>query len=81
LAYSSTLGYTDGSFVKLRSVSLGYSLPSSLVQKLSVQKLKFYVTGKNLFTMSKVKNFDPENQGSLSNPITRLFVAGVNVEF
>ncbi|POY35889.1 SusC/RagA family protein [Solitalea longa] len=81
LPYASTLGYMDGSFIKLRSVSLGYNLPKSLISKLSVQRAKIYVTGKNLFCISDLDGYDPESAGSLTNPLTRLFVAGINLEF
>jgi hypothetical protein len=40
-----------------------------------------YVSGKNLAWWSRVENYDPERGGSLSAPMTRLFVAGVDVSF
>ena len=81
LQYFSTVGYTDGSFVKLRNVTLGYTFPQNVTKKLKLQRLKVYVTGKNLITLSKVKNYDPEMSGNLSNPTVRLFVGGINLEF
>lgn len=76
-----TLGYKDGSFVKIRNLSLGYTLPSVALKGLHMSNLRLYVTGKNLFTFSKVKDYDPERGGDLSNPLTKMYVAGLNVEF
>lgn len=66
--YSSTLGYLDGSFIKTRSISLGYSLPSSLLDHVKVSSLRIYVTCLNPFMIYApfVKNgygLDPEGNG------------------
>ncbi len=50
----------DGSFVRLKSVTLGYSLPEVLVNKLSMSKVHFYLTSDNVFTITKYSGFDPE---------------------
>ncbi|MBS0029006.1 SusC/RagA family TonB-linked outer membrane protein [Chitinophaga sp. 22321] len=76
-----TLGYKDGSFVKIRNLSLGYTFTTQALKPLHLSSLRLYVTGKNLFTFSKVKNYDPERGGDLSNPLTKMYVAGLNVEF
>jgi TonB-linked SusC/RagA family outer membrane protein len=79
--YYSSLFYTDGSFVKLSNVTVGYTLPSSLAERLHSDRLRLYLTGKSLAWWSKVDNYDPERGGSLNSPMTRLFVAGVDVGF
>ena len=66
--YSSTLGYLDGSFVKARSISLGYSLPASLLDHVKISSLRIYVTCLNPFFIYApfVKNgygLDPEGNG------------------
>ena len=66
--YSSTLGYLDGSFVKARSISLGYSLPASLLDHVKISSLRLYVTCLNPFMIYApfVKNgygLDPEGNG------------------
>ncbi|WP_134089131.1 TonB-dependent receptor [Olivibacter sp. XZL3] len=82
MLYTSTLGYTDGSFVKLRNVTLGYTLPASLTDKWGLAKLKVYVSGRNLAMWTKTINgYDPERGGGESAPLTRLIVAGINVNF
>jgi TonB-linked SusC/RagA family outer membrane protein len=66
--YSSTLGYLDGSFVKARSISLGYSIPASLLEHVKISSLRIYVTCLNPFMIYApfVKNgygLDPEGNG------------------
>lgn len=81
LPYSSTLAYVDGSFVKIRNITLGYNLPKPFLNKFGVAGLRFYITGKNLFTFSKIDNYDVERGGAMNDPLTKLVVAGVNVDF
>ena len=50
----------DGSFLRLNTLSLGYTIPSSLTQKLNIQSLRFYVTGNNVAILTKYSGFDPE---------------------
>jgi TonB-linked SusC/RagA family outer membrane protein len=80
-AYMSTLYYVDGSFVKIRDISLGYALPASVVQKLSLSRLRVYTTLKNFFTFSHMKPYDPERGGLISFPMTKQVVFGLNVNF
>ncbi|HEV8282987.1 MAG TPA: TonB-dependent receptor [Chitinophagaceae bacterium] len=81
LPFATTLGYKDGSFLKIRNISLGYNFPESLVRRLHVANLRWYVSAKNYFTFSKVKDYDPEGAGSFERPLTRLLVTGVNIGF
>jgi len=81
LPYSSTLAYVDGSFVKIRNITLGYNLPKPFLNKYGISGMRFYVTGKNLFTFSKIDDYDVERGGALNDPMTKLVVAGVNVDF
>jgi len=80
----------DGSFLKLRSVVIGYSLPDRLLQPIAVQKLRFYVQAENLFQITNYSGLDPEVPGSSSNfgidfgnyPNNhRKFIVGVNLTF
>lgn len=50
----------NGSYLRLKSLTLGYDLPKSLCNKLKLQKIYFYVTGENLLTFTKYSGFDPE---------------------
>lgn len=79
--YRTTINYMDGTFYKLRNVMLGYTIPDALTKKLRISRLRVYVTGKNLFVISNVKDYDPEMNGAYNLPLTRLYVAGFNLEF
>jgi len=81
LPFATTLGYEDGSFLKIRTITLGYTLPASLAKLLHVSTLRWYASAKNYFTFSKVKNYDPEGSGSFESPLTKLIVTGLNIEF
>lgn len=84
ITYGSSLQYMDGGFVKLRNVSLGYSLPSNIVSKLHLTKLKVYVTAQNPIIWSKYKLFDPERAGNVTSgemPSYKLFLGGIELSF
>lgn len=57
---SSDLYIKDGSYVRLKTAQLGYTLPQSLTSKISISKLRIYVSGENLLTFTKYDGFDPE---------------------
>lgn len=76
-----TLNFVDGSYFKIRNVTLGYTLPTGVASKLKISKLRFYATASNVLTISKshlVKDYDPERGGSESNPLGSQFVFGLN---
>ena len=81
MPFATTLGYKDGSFVKIRNITLGYTLPKTLTQKFHVNGLRWYVSAKNYFTFAKEKDYDPEGEGSFERPLTKLIVTGINIEF
>lgn len=57
---SSDLYIKDGSFLRLKTLQVGYTLPSKLTGKVSVQRLRIFVAGENLLTLSGYEGFDPE---------------------
>ena len=81
LPFATTLGYEDGSFVKIRNITLGFTLPAAISKKFHVSSLRLYASAKNYFTFSKVKDYDPEGAGSFERPLTKLIVGGINVDF
>jgi TonB-linked SusC/RagA family outer membrane protein len=81
MPFATTLIYKDGSFIKIRNITLGYTLPPSLTKKFGLASLRWYVSAKNYFTFSKVKDYDPEGQGSFERPLTKLIMTGLNIEF
>ena len=72
----------DGSYVKLRTVQIGYNLPQSVNEKLHVDRIRFYVSAQNLLTIksSKFTGADPENPG-FNYPIPLNLTFGLNVSF
>jgi TonB-linked SusC/RagA family outer membrane protein len=78
--FQSTLRYVDGSFVKIRDITLGYTLPKKWLDRLAVQRIRFYSTLQNYFVFTKVKDYDPERGGDLSFPLPRTIVFGVNID-
>ena len=80
-SYMSTLYYEDGSFLKIKNITLGYELPSELSNKWGISRIRVYTTMRNYFTFSKLAPYDPERGGSLSFPMTKQLIFGVNVSF
>lgn len=86
-----------GDFIRVRQIQLGYSLPKSLLQKMYLEKLRFYVSGENLLTWTNYSGVDPEFSrtesgqsyasvlsagiDSLIYPFTRSFTVGVQLSF
>ena len=76
--------YVDGSFFKLKNVTLGYTLPNNWMKRFGITNLRIYATMTNLFTYSPskyVKNYDPEMNGSIDFPLSRDCIFGLNLTF
>ncbi len=80
----------DGSFVRLKNIQLGYTLPASVGKKLMISSLRFYISADNLLTLSKYSGWDPEpvSFGTLNGgvdygtyPLARTFSLGLNLNF
>jgi len=79
---ASTWWLRDGSFLRLKSVELGYSLPEKLLGKMNIEKARFYASGTNLLVFSKFKLWDPEMGGKgLGYPPQRIINIGLNFNF
>ena len=78
----STWWMRDGSFLRLKQLEFGYTLPDKLSRKMHMENLRLFVQGTNLLCWSKFKLWDPELAGEgLNYPIQRTFDFGVNVTF
>jgi TonB-dependent starch-binding outer membrane protein SusC len=77
--------YKDRSFVRLQDVTLSYSFSKNILNKLGIQNLSVYLSGKNLATWTKWKGWDPETgQGLIDNggrPVMKGYAAGLNLNF
>lgn len=80
----------NGSFLRMRQLQIGYTLPASLTRKAYIENLRFYVSAENLFTITNYKGVDPEfsranvlNTGidRLIYPFTRSFTIGAQLTF
>ena len=82
----------DGSFLRLQSATIGYTIPEKVTSKIKMQKLRVYATGTNLFCLTKYSGYDPEVDTRRATPLTPGvdcsaypksigFVVGVNVTF
>ena len=94
--YQSTLSYFDGSFTKVRNITLGYNIPVALTEKVKIASLRVYVSAQNPFIFSNYgNNLDPEaargrdtnsqreqtNEVPVSIPSVRSFLFGINAKF
>jgi len=83
-AFSSSIWMMNTGFMRLKTAVLGYTIPSRITRQFKVKSLRVYVTGQNLFTVSKLKFEDPETgytNREEAYPIQKLFVFGANVNF
>ena len=89
---ASTYLLHDGSYFKFKDVTLGYTLPSNLTQKLNISNMRVYLSAQNLWTISSYPGYDPEVSYSVNNsktmgedamtvPQLRTFVCGFNLTF
>lgn len=78
----STWWMRDGSFLRLKSLEIGYTLPKNWLTKIYAKNVRVYASGTNLLTFSKFKLWDPEMAGSgLNYPTQRVINAGIQVKF
>ncbi len=75
----------DASYVRLRTLTLGYNIPKNALSRFGVQNLKIYATGNNLLTFTDFRSYGPEqdpvNNGATSFPETRNLTIGTNIIF
>jgi hypothetical protein len=82
----------DGSYVRLQVVTLGYDLPYKIVNRIGLERMKVYISGKNLLTITDYSGFDPEvgrfgtaniRQGyDLGGyPSAKTYLIGINIDF
>jgi hypothetical protein len=82
----------DGSFLRLNTLSLGYSLPSEIVKKVNIQNVRIYASAYNVFILTKYSGFDPEVSSRRNTVLTpgldysaypksRQLIFGLNLTF
>jgi TonB-linked SusC/RagA family outer membrane protein len=80
---SSDFWYVDGSYIRLKNLELGYTLPSKISAKIAASTVRVYVNGLNLLTFDKypVKYQDPEQNNELLYPVFKAYNVGLNISF
>jgi hypothetical protein len=80
----------DGSYLRIKNITLAYSLPLKSTNKSGIKGCRFYITGENLYTLTSYSGFDPEIASyspllpgidNISYPRARTFTAGINLKF
>ncbi len=74
----------DGSYLRLKNLTIGYTLPQRWTKKLHMNRWRFYITASNLFTITDYTGYDPEVGGGVdygNYPQSRTFLFGTNINF
>jgi TonB-linked SusC/RagA family outer membrane protein len=71
----------SSSYLRLKTASLGYTVPSKVSSKVRMKNFRIYVTGQNILTFAKLKFTDPETTGEQGYPIQKTFLIGLNTSF
>lgn len=82
----------DGSYLRLKNISIGYTLPKALLDKVHLSNVRVYVSGQNVLTFTKYTGLDPEMTGTASTNLTqgiefftmpqpKVYMAGINLSF
>lgn len=84
-ALISTFYIQDASYLRMKNLEIGYSLPSSLINKVGLSKLRIFLSGQNILTFTKLENFDPERARGRNTdqnvPLYKVYTFGLNVKF
>jgi TonB-linked SusC/RagA family outer membrane protein len=81
--YRNNFWLNDASFVRLKNVQLGYTVPNDFLKQYGITNLRFYASGFNLLTFTKVKDYDPEGSSESGQfyPQQKIINLGFNVQF
>jgi len=77
--YLSTLNYYSGSFVRVRNITLGYTLPQQFTRKAAFEKVRVYGSVQNPFLFTKFPGTDPEGATGFDEPSVVTYMLGVNI--
>src|SRR5450759_3794249 len=79
---ASTLYLQNGAYLRLKQLSLGYTLPERWTKKAALSKARIYLTGQNILTLTKLsKLYDPESQNLMNYPVSKSYSVGLNLTF
>lgn len=81
VSIGSTWHLHSADYLRVKTLQIGYTLPKSLIQKISVDRLRFYVNFENYFTITSYPGLDPEISGDINYPLLKTVSAGLNISF
>jgi TonB-linked SusC/RagA family outer membrane protein len=84
LTRPSTFFLQDGSYLRVKNLVFGYTIPASITKHVGIDRLRFYFSGENLFTFTKYPGLDPERAASgdfLTYPQNKIYSFGINLTF
>ena len=79
--YGGSRAYEDGSFTRIRSITLGLTLPGEVVRRAGAESVRVYATAQNPFTFTRFTGLDPEGRASAGVPAYRTLLVGANFGF
>jgi TonB-linked SusC/RagA family outer membrane protein len=81
--YNNTFWLNDASFLRMKNIELGYNLAGSFLSRLRMQSARLYLNAFNLFTITKVKDYDPEGSSGSGQfyPQQKIINIGINLRF
>lgn len=79
--YTSTIDYYNGSFLRVKDITLGYTLPSAFTKKGFIERCRFYASVQNPFLFTSFPGVDPEGARGREYPSVRSFMFGANISF
>ena len=83
LKFASDFYVKDASYVRLKNITLGYTIPKSITSRIRISKARFFVSGENMLTFTKYPGYEPESQGIDLGlyPQPRSVLGGINLTF
>ncbi|MDD4107740.1 MAG: SusC/RagA family TonB-linked outer membrane protein, partial [Prolixibacteraceae bacterium] len=81
--FASTFWQMDASFLRLKSLELGYDIPGNLLSKIKINSMRVFLSGSNLFTIDKLKWYDPEGDRLIGDfyPQSKVYNLGLKISF
>ena len=78
---SNDMYFENASFVRIKDVTLSYDFQKRLIQKVGIDRLRLFFTGRNLATFTEWKGLDPELDDQRNIPLQKEYVIGLNLSF
>jgi hypothetical protein len=79
--YENLMQYVDGSYVRVRNITLGYRLPATMMRQMNLLSARVYVSAQNPFTFTEFEGYDPEGATGNHMPNYRTFLVGFDLTF